>query len=69
MGKKSTAYRSLVVKPKRKRPLGRSKHRCVDSIKIDLTEISWGNVEWIGLAQDMKKWRILVNAVMNFRVP
>jgi hypothetical protein len=39
------------------------------NIKIDLLEISWGSVDWIGLAQDRDKWRALVNAVMNLRVP
>jgi hypothetical protein len=41
----------------------------VDNIKMDLLEIGWGDVDWIGLAQDRDKWRALVNAVMNFRVP
>jgi hypothetical protein len=43
--------------------------RWVDNIKMDLLEIGWGGVEWISLAQDRGKWRALVNAVMNFRVP
>jgi hypothetical protein len=41
----------------------------VDNIKIDLGEIRWGYVDWIGLAQDRDQWRTLVNAVMNLRVP
>jgi hypothetical protein len=41
----------------------------VDNIKMDLLEIGWGGVDWIGLAQDRDKWRALVNAVMNRRVP
>jgi hypothetical protein len=41
----------------------------VDNVKIDLAEIEWGDVEWIGLPQDMGKWRALVNAVMNILVP
>jgi hypothetical protein len=51
------------------RPLGRPKHRWVDNIKMDLIEIGWGVVNWIGWAQDKEKWRALVNAVMNVRVP
>jgi hypothetical protein len=41
----------------------------VDNIEMDLGEIGWGDVDWIGLAQDMNKWRVLVNAAMNPRVP
>jgi hypothetical protein len=36
---------------------------------MDPVEIEWGDVDWIGLAQDKKKWRALVNAVVNLRVP
>jgi hypothetical protein len=69
MGEKRNAYRLLVGKPEGKRPLGRPRHRWVDNIRIDLLEIDWGGVAWIGLAQDRDKWRALVNAVMNLRVP
>jgi hypothetical protein len=64
MGERRGAYRVLVGKHKRKRPLGRP--RCTeDNIKIDLQEVGWGGgMNWIGLAQ----WH-LVNAVMNLRVP
>jgi hypothetical protein len=41
----------------------------VKNIKMDLLEIGWGGVDWIGLALDRDKWRALVNAVMTFRVP
>jgi hypothetical protein len=58
-----------VGKPEGKRPLGRSRRRWVGNIKMYLLEIGWGGVDWIGLAQDKDKWRALVNAVMNFRVP
>jgi hypothetical protein len=69
MGEKINAYRLLVGKPEGKRPLGRPRRRWVDNIKIDLLEIGWGAEDWIGLAQDRDKWRALVNAVMNLRVP
>jgi hypothetical protein len=36
---------------------------------MDLGEIGWGGVDWIGLAQDRNKWRAVVNEVMNLRVP
>jgi hypothetical protein len=69
MGEKRNAYRLLVGKPEGKRPLGRPRHRWVDNIKIDLVEIGWGGVDWIALTQDREKWRALVNAIMNLRVP
>jgi hypothetical protein len=69
MGKKRNAYRLLVGKPEGERPRGRPRRRWVDNIKIYLLEIGWGGVDWIGLAQDRDKWRALVNAFMNLRVP
>jgi hypothetical protein len=69
MGEKRNAYRLLVGKPDGKRPLGRPRRRWVNNIKMDLLETGWGGVNWIGLAQDGDKWRALVNAVMNLRVP
>jgi hypothetical protein len=69
MGEERNACRLLVGKPEGKRPLGRPRRRWVDNIKMDLLEIGWGGVHWIGLAQDRDKWRALVNAVMNLLVP
>jgi hypothetical protein len=69
MGKKRDAYRLLVGKPEGKRQLGRPRRRCVDNIRMDLGEVGWGNVDWIGLAQDRNRWRVLVNSVFNLRVP
>jgi hypothetical protein len=62
-------YRLLVGKPEGERPLGRPRRRRVDNIKMDHVEKRWGCVDWIGLAQNKDKWRALVNAVMNLRVP
>jgi hypothetical protein len=59
---KTNAYRLLVGKPEGKRPLGRPRRRWVDNIKMDILDICWGGVDWIGLAQDRDKWRALVNA-------
>jgi hypothetical protein len=69
MGEKRNAYKLLVGKPKGKSPLGRPRRRWVDSIKMNLLDVGWGGVEWIGLAQDRDRWRALLNAFMNFRVP
>jgi hypothetical protein len=69
MVEKRNAYRLLVRKPEGERKLGRPRLRWVGDIKMDLLGIGWGGMDWIGLAQDRHKWRALVNAVMNLRVP
>jgi hypothetical protein len=69
MGERRGAYRALVGKPEGRRPLGRSRRRWVDNIKMDLREVGWGGMDWINLAQDRDRWRALVSAVMNLRVP
>jgi 3-oxoacyl-ACP reductase-like protein len=51
------------------RPLGRSRLRWEDNIKIDLQEVGCVSMDWVELAQSRDKWRALVNAVMNIRVP
>jgi len=61
--------RFLVGKPEGKRPLGRARRRWVDNIRLDLQEVGCGYMDWIGLAQDRDRWRTLVSAVMNLRVP
>jgi hypothetical protein len=67
--KKRNAYRLLVRKPEGRRPLRRPRCRWVNNIRVDLVEVGWGDVDLIGLAQDRDRWRALVNAVMNLRVP
>jgi len=69
MGEGRGVYRVLVGKPEGKRPLGRPRHRWVDNIRMDLQEVVCGYVDWIGLAQDRDRWRMLVSAVMNLQVP
>jgi hypothetical protein len=68
-GAKRNAYRLLVRKPERKRPLGRPRRRWVDNIRMDLGEVGWGDVDCIVLAKDRNRWRALVNSVLNLRVP
>jgi hypothetical protein len=58
-----------VGKPEGKRPLGISRRRWKDNIKMDLREIEWRGMYWIDLDQDMDQWRALVNMVMDLRVP
>jgi hypothetical protein len=69
MGERRGAYRVLVGKPEGRRPLGRPRCRWEDNIKMDLREVGWGGMDWINLSQDRDRWRTLVNAVMNLRVP
>jgi hypothetical protein len=69
MGEKRNACRILVGKPERTRPLGRPRRRWVDNIKIVSREIKWDGVDWIDMAQDRDQWRVLVNTVLNLRVP
>jgi hypothetical protein len=59
----------LEGKPEGKRPPGRPRRRWVDNIRMDLEELGWGDVDWIGLVQDRNRWRVLVNSVLNLRVP
>ena len=56
-------------KPEGKRPLGRPRPKWEDNIKMDLQEVGRGGVDWIELAQGRERWRALVTAVMNIRVP
>jgi len=62
-------YRVLLGKPEGRRPLRRPRSRWMDNIRIDLQEVGCGYMDWIGLAQDRDRWRTLVSAVMNLRVP
>ena len=68
MGRKE-AYTGFGGKPDGKRPLGRPRRRWEDNIKMDIQEVGFGVMDWIELAEDRARWRALVNAVMNMRVP
>ena len=62
-------YRVLVRRPEGKRPLRRSRRRWEDKFKMDLHEVGCESMDYIELAQDRDRWRVLLNAVMNLRVP
>jgi exonuclease III len=57
------------VAPTGRRPLERLRHRWEDNIKMDVRGVGCGDMNWMDLAQDMNRWRALVNAVMNLHVP
>ena len=69
VGERIGVYRVSVGKSEQKSPLGKPRHRWEDNIKINLHELGCGVVDWIELAQDRDSWRVLVNAVMNLRIP
>ena len=69
MDEERGVYRVLVGKPEGKRPLGRPRSRWMDNITTDLQEVGCGYMDWIRLARDRDRWRTLVSAVMNLRVP
>jgi hypothetical protein len=68
MRERRNACRILVGKPEGRRPLGRPRHKWVDTIEMDLGEIGWDGMDWVNLALDRDQWRALVNTVMNVQV-
>ena len=69
MGEERGVYKVLLGKPGGRRTLWSPRRRWVDNIRTDLQEVGCGYMDRIGLAQDRDKWRTLVSAVMNRRVP
>ena len=64
VGDRRGVYRVLLGKPEGKRPLGRPRRRWEDNIKIDLQKMRCVDMDWVDLAQDRDRWRVLVNAIM-----
>jgi len=69
VGERRGVYRVLVGKPEGKRLLGRPRGRWDDNIKMDIQEVGCGSMDWIELAQDRDRWKALVTAGINLRVP
>ena len=69
MGERRGVYRVLTGKPEGRISFGRPRRKWEDNIKMDIQEVGSGGMDWIDLAQDRDRWRVLVNAVMNLRVP
>jgi len=65
MRERSGVHRVLMGNPEGKRPLGRTRRRWKDNIKVDLQEVGCWGMDWIELAQDRDRWRALLNEVMN----
>jgi hypothetical protein len=68
MGEERKVYKVLVGKPEGRRPLGRSRRRWEDGVRMDLRETDFGGVDWIRLAHDRDRLQAVVSAVMNLRV-
>jgi hypothetical protein len=69
MGERRVVYRVLVGNPEGKRPLGRPRSRWEANFKMDLQEVGCEGMDWIDLSKDRGRWRAIVNATMNLRVP
>jgi hypothetical protein len=68
-GREEKPIHCFVLKPERKRTLGRPRRRWEDNIKMDIQEVGCEVMDWIELAQDRDRWRVFVNVVMKLRVP
>jgi predicted small integral membrane protein len=69
MGRGRDVYGVFRGKPEGKRQLGSYRCRWEDNIEMDLQEVVYVGMDWIGLAQDKHSWRALVSTVKNLRVP
>jgi hypothetical protein len=68
-GERRGLFRFLVGKPEGKKSLGRPRRRWEGNNKMDIQEVGGGGMDWFELAEDWNRWRVLVNAVMNLRLP
>jgi len=68
MWERRDAYNVLVGRPEGRRPLGKSRRRWEDTIKMELLEVGLGGMDWNDLSQGRDRWQALVNVVMNFWV-
>jgi hypothetical protein len=68
MGRRGTRI-IIDGKARGKETIGRPRRKWVDNIRMDLGEVGWGNVDWIGLAKDRNRWKAVVNSVLNLQVP
>jgi hypothetical protein len=69
MGERRGTYMDLERKPEGRRQFRSLRNTWEDNVKVDLREVGWESMEWINLAQDNNKWRVVLNAVMDLRVP
>ena len=69
IGERRGVYGVLVRKPEGKRPLGRPRRKWDDNIKKDFQDVGCEGMDWIDVAQDRDRWRALMNAALNLRVP
>jgi len=69
MGDTKGVYSVMVGKPEGKRPFGRTRNRWEVNIKMVIQEVGCMGTDWVELTQYRDRWRALVNAVMDLRVP
>jgi len=69
MVERRVAYWIVMVTHEGRRPLGTPRKRWEDNMKMDIQEVGWGDMDWILLAQDRDRRSVLVNGIINFRVP